>query len=45
MYYPEEIVEEVRSRNDIVDVKNPRLSPYLPRSRCITALAAEPEAM
>ena len=47
MIYGEEIIEEVRSRNDIVDL----ISTYVPLkkkaeiNRCITALAAEPEVM
>ena len=40
MYYSEEVIEEVRTKNDIVDV----ISGYV-KSRCITALAVEREEM
>ena len=65
MYYPDDVIEEVRTRNDIVDVisqyvnlrrrgpiilacvpsimRSPLRFPYRRGSRCITALAAEPE--
>ena len=49
MYYPEDLIEEIRLKNDIVDVisgyvlstvKNPLLFPCQETGRCIIALAA-----
>ena len=50
MYYSEDLIEEVRMKNDIVDVisgyvrlimRSLHRFLFLPRSRCFTALDAE----
>ena len=55
MYYPEELIEEVRQKNDIGEVlildyvhfimRSPRLFRLADRSRCTTVSGVEPEEM